>query len=170
MTIQFKNNYYLCGLNQLNYDCLTKICDVMTEKDYKITNNYFNIRYVKRNQWVGQFPLSYRGFCEFNSFENCSRAFWLIMRRYRDVYHIETLTGIIERYAPACENNVPAYIDFVTNYILNREDVFVSTPLLPRDWLLISFAMYEYESGLTLSVAHQFVIKETFRKYFYEKR
>ncbi len=74
-------------------------------------NNPFNIRFNKRNNWLGQIGQK-RGFCEFDSINHGVRAAFVLIKGYieRD---IDTPRKIINRFAPPKENDTIAYLDFV---------------------------------------------------------
>lgn len=75
-------------------------------------NNPLNIRIG--NNWLGE-----REYCtdkEFEQFE-CMlygvRAGFILLKRYIERYHIDTIHEIIHRWAPSSENNTSAYIQTV---------------------------------------------------------
>lgn len=77
----------------------------------KFKNNPLNIRYNALNRWQGMIePLN--GFCQFLSIDFCLRAGYIILRTY---YRngISTYGEIINRYAPACENDTDAYLAYI---------------------------------------------------------
>lgn len=75
-------------------------------------NNPGNIRYSKKNKWLGQIGQS-RGFCKFDDVEYGIRAMLYILRKYVLVHKIFNVYDIIKRYAPASENDVDAYFRYV---------------------------------------------------------
>lgn len=56
-------------------------------------------------------------FEQFESPEYGIRALVKIIRNYRTLYDLETVAGIIGRWAPPHENDTEAYIESVCNYI-----------------------------------------------------
>ena len=79
-------------------------------------NNPFNLRYSKRNTWIGQ-EGSTRGFCDFRMLEYCIRAVCItVMRSYRKLGFL-SVEEIINRYAPSSENDTKNYVNFVCSYI-----------------------------------------------------
>lgn len=77
-------------------------------------NNPLNIRRGQR--WQGLIePQTDPAFCQFVAPVWGLRAGFIILRRYIQVYHLNTITGIISRWAPDSENNTLAYIKYVSN-------------------------------------------------------
>lgn len=72
-------------------------------------NNPLNIRIG--NAWVGEVehPTDNQ-FEQFTSMVYGLRAGFIILRRYIERYHINTIEGIISRWAPNNENNTGRYI------------------------------------------------------------
>lgn len=72
-------------------------------------NNPLNIRIG--NAWVGEVehPTDNQ-FEQFSSMVYGLRAGFIILRRYIERYHINTIEGIISRWAPNNENNTGGYI------------------------------------------------------------
>lgn len=77
-------------------------------------NNPLNIRIG--NAWVGEVehPTDNQ-FEQFTSMVYGLRAGFIILRRYIERYHIDTIEGIISRWAPNCENNTGKYIMAVSS-------------------------------------------------------
>ncbi len=74
-------------------------------------NNPGNIRYVKRNDWIGQIGKD-PDFCMFNNTEKGRRAIKIILKKYAN--RNLTLGQGIAVYAPAEDNNnVKSYIEDV---------------------------------------------------------
>lgn len=76
-------------------------------------NNPLNIRYNPSNFWLGQLNPDTSGFCRFKSLHYGIRAALKILYRYIIVYKLTTLELIVSKWAPACENDVEAYIKSV---------------------------------------------------------
>ena len=74
-------------------------------------NNPFNIRYSKNNRWFGQYGQN-KGFVMFSSLDCGIRAMIIILRNYRK-FGLNTIKGIITRFAPSTENDTDAYLRFV---------------------------------------------------------
>lgn len=114
-------------------------------------NNPFNIRYNKRNNWLGQTGQK-RGFCEFESMQMGVRAAFVLIRGYieRD---IETPRQIITRFAPPKENDTESYIKFVCINDLGdiqlKENFSINT--YENLFFLLS-RMSQFESGTNLSM------------------
>ncbi|ECJ2221568.1 structural protein [Salmonella enterica] len=74
-------------------------------------NNPGNIRWG--DDWRGLVPKSQRtdkDFCQFIKPEYGIRAMIVILRNYQRKHGLNTINGIINRWAPANENNTQAYI------------------------------------------------------------
>ncbi|QHM71555.1 structural protein [Mixta intestinalis] len=77
-------------------------------------NNPGNIRWG--DEWKGLLPEKQRTdkcFCQFRSAEYGIRAMIIILRNYQRKHGLNTINAIIQRWAPASENNTQAYIDSV---------------------------------------------------------
>ncbi|OCA55154.1 structural protein [Photorhabdus namnaonensis] len=77
-------------------------------------NNPGNIRWG--DDWKGLVPESQRtdkSFCQFVSPEYGIRPMVKVIRNYNSKYGINTVSGIIKRWAPPNENNTDAYISHV---------------------------------------------------------
>ncbi|END3473480.1 structural protein [Salmonella enterica] len=77
-------------------------------------NNPGNIR--QGDDWKGLVPKSQRtdkDFCQFTTPEYGIRAMIVILRNYQRKHGLNTISGIINRWAPTNENNTQAYIDSV---------------------------------------------------------
>lgn len=75
-------------------------------------NNVLNIRYNKANDWHGQIGEN-KGFCVFSNIDCGLRAALIILRNYLRI-GVNTPYKIINRFAPACENDTLSYISFVS--------------------------------------------------------
>lgn len=85
----------------------------------KYKNNPANIRYNKKNNWLGQIG-SDNGFCEFATLYYGYRALVILLRNYINVYKLHSVSEIISRFAPACENNTRNYISYVNGFLRSR--------------------------------------------------
>ena len=70
--------------------------------------------------WEGQIGLVEANnaglFCQFQSFNWGIRAGARLLKTYRHKYGLDTIDGIIRRWAPENENNTSAYIEAVAQY------------------------------------------------------
>lgn len=84
-------------------------------------------------------------FKEFESDDWGYRAMFVLLESYRRRYSIDTLRGIITRWAPPLENDTESYIRFVAA----RAEVDADATLLPHDVRLraIVESMSRYERG-----------------------
>lgn len=78
-------------------------------------NNIFNIRHNNINRWIGEISHT-RGFCDFDMVNNCIRAMCIILRTYRLKHNLTTVSAIINRFAPSCENDTDRYIRYVAQF------------------------------------------------------
>lgn len=107
-------------------------------------NNVLNIRNSK-SRWLGSRNGS-KGFVDFVSTGYCIRAgFLLIARSYRKK-GLVTVSDIITRYAPPCENDTSKYIRFVCDKANVRSDV----PLDFASYVCVLSAMCKFETGLDI--------------------
>ncbi len=96
-----------------------------------------------RDQWQGMVGNDGR-FIIFDSVYYGIRAGARIMRNYRDKYGLNTVTGIINRWAPPSDNNpTDNYIKFVAS----RAGVGADTPLSMADYPKVIAAMIHFENG-----------------------
>lgn len=111
-----------------------------------VFNNLFNIRYSSRNRWKGQIGQS-RGFVEFIDVKYAVRAIAiLLLRTYRQL-GLDTIRGIITRYAPPEDDNpTERYIEFCTAYMNMSGRSDVSLTRLDEYVSLIS-AIQRFELG-----------------------
>lgn len=116
-------------------------------------NNPGNLRWDGKSQWQGMTGVDPQGFVQFASPEAGQRAAAINLANQQKLHGINTLTGLIQKYAPASDNNDPAaYIARVAqqtgldpNAPLNLSDPSVQAKILP--------AMFGVESGGTPSPA-----------------
>ena len=71
-------------------------------------------------------------FSQFSTPEYGIRAMFKILKTYDNKYNLNTIEGIINRWAPPIENDTESYIDFVSSKVgkdrsevLDQEDSFV---------------------------------------------
>lgn len=83
-------------------------------------NNPGNIDYNPNNKWKGLNPKSQeldKRFCVFISPEYGIRALMVLLRSYEKRYGLNTVKGLINRWAPSCENNTCAYANHVAKVL-----------------------------------------------------
>ena len=115
-------------------------------------NNPLNIR-KSADKWQGLSTLQEdREFFKFVSMEwGWRAAFVILCRTYYGKYGLKTIRDIVSRWAPAKENNTPAYIRHVSDYTGIGPDRDLGDPQThPTNWLLIGYAMAVMENGKTL--------------------
>lgn len=74
--------------------------------------NPFNIRFSSSNNWRGQIG-SKRGFCEFSHLDYGLRAGFKLLINYIYYKKLDTVSKVINRFAPCNENNTDKYISIV---------------------------------------------------------
>lgn len=80
-------------------------------------NNPLNIRLAPDNPWQGEVrPSQDKSFCQFRTMAYGYRAAMKLLRNYRERYGLNTIRGIIGRWAPPEENDTEAYIEAVCRY------------------------------------------------------
>ncbi|WP_429761600.1 structural protein [Vibrio wakamikoensis] len=89
-------------------------------------NNPLNIR-ISNNAWTGKVtPSKDKAFETFSHSKYGFRAATKLIRNYQNLYGLNTLQGIISRFAPKSDNNdTDNYVQFVAG----RLNVGASTPL-----------------------------------------
>ncbi|HHP3381861.1 TPA: structural protein [Salmonella enterica subsp. enterica serovar Muenchen] len=111
-------------------------------------NNPGNIRWG--DDWKGLVPKSQRtdkDFCQFITPEYGIRAMIVILRNYQRKHDLNTITGIINRWAPTNENNTQAYIDSVAKSTGVTPDQFVHTDD-SRFMMKLLQAIIRHENGV----------------------
>lgn len=111
-------------------------------------NNPGNIRWG--DDWKGLVPKSQRtdkDFCQFITPEYGIRAMIVILRNYQRKHGLNTITGIINRWAPTSENNTQAYIDSVAKATDTAPDQFVHTDD-SRFMMKLLQAIIRHENGV----------------------
>lgn len=79
-------------------------------------NNPGNIR-ISNSPWKGKIsPNTDGAFEQFDTMENGIRALLVILRTYRNKYHLCAVDTIIKRFAPSNENDTVAYIKSVCDH------------------------------------------------------
>jgi hypothetical protein len=81
-------------------------------------NNPGNIR--KGTEWKGETQGHDPAFETFTSVEYGIRAIFKLIDTYIKKYNLETVQGIIARYAPAFENQTANYINSVVRYMVEH--------------------------------------------------
>ena len=83
--------------------------------------NPANIR--KGSNWIGlSVDQNDREFCTFKDMVFGVRALLVLLRTYKYKYDCVTLREVINRFAPACENNTWAYMNYVRDYLKGYTD------------------------------------------------
>lgn len=72
--------------------------------------NPLNIRNSNSYKWEGQIGQDSENFCIFKSMVYGVRAAFGLLRSYNHNHKIDTIRGIISRWAPPSENNTESYI------------------------------------------------------------
>ena len=87
-------------------------------------NNPFNMDFnpaaFERDPWRGECGLEDHSSPRFTTFESPVygiRAGVKLIRNYKRLYGLDTVRGILDRFAPAVENNTDAYINHVAGAI-----------------------------------------------------
>ncbi|HEA0341613.1 TPA: structural protein [Salmonella enterica] len=111
-------------------------------------NNPGNIRWG--DDWKGLVPKSQRtdkDFCQFITPEYGIRAMIVILRNYQRKHGLNTISGIINRWAPTNENNTQAYIDSVAKSTGVTPDQFIHTDD-SRFMMKLLQAIIRHENGV----------------------
>lgn len=111
--------------------------------------NPFNIR-VSRNPWLGKLPAAVRTDKEFEQFDTMwhgVRAGVLLLRNYVKKQKLDTVKKIIYRFAPPNENDIQAYLSYLSFRYL-PPDTYIMVPSVA--FAQLCCAIMEYESGYKL--------------------
>ena len=82
------------------------------DKPNSDTNNVGNIRHVNHVRWKGQTGYNKSGFVVFDTSQNAFRAMFILLTSYVK-RGVNSLSRIINVYAPPNENDTDKYIDYV---------------------------------------------------------
>lgn len=124
-------------------------------------NNPLNIRRVKGFPWKGErAEISDRSFVEFVNLEFGIRAACKLLKNYRVLYGINTIKGIINRWAPETENNTADYILKVAGETGIERNRFLNTN---RNYAKVIRAMARIESNMDISVAEILLIMNKYQ-------
>lgn len=116
-----------------------------------IFHNPLNIRYTAnsaKNPWKGQTGFwegTHGKFVKFDTDENGFRAAAYLLRKYAKE-GVNTLAGIINKWAPPNENDTSKYLAFVTKQL---KLLTPYTPIASTQWPLLLQAMAKMETGKT---------------------
>ena len=122
------------------------------------TLNPFNIRYSYTFTWKGQLETKQNGFCTFNTIGAGIRAGYCLLSNYL-VHGHNTVSRIVNRYAPSTENDTKKYIKYVVDKInqscpaFKGKDINADTPLTITYMPYLSAAILAYESGIDFGYA-----------------
>ena len=112
-------------------------------------NNPLNIRRSK-DKWKGMRAVqSDAQFVQFESLEwGWRAAFYLLTRTYYHKYRLYTIRAIVQKWAPAIENNTKAYIANVSRLTGIGPDEPIGIPSdQPARWMALGVAMAIQENG-----------------------
>ena len=112
-------------------------------------NNPLNIRRSK-DKWKGMRAVqSDAQFVQFESLEwGWRAAFYLLTRTYYHKYRLFTIRAIVQKWAPAIENNTKAYINNVSRLTGIDPDEPLGIPSeKPSRWIALGTAMAIQENG-----------------------
>lgn len=115
-------------------------------------NNPLNIRIG--NKWLGETSENTDGvFEQFTKMEYGVRAAFILLRRYINRYHLNTIPQIISRWAPRNENHTEKYIEYVCSFMA----VSPTTKIAFEDkgkmlYLVHAMAIYECGQSIPLQV------------------
>jgi len=82
-------------------------------------------------------------FSQFSTPEYGIRAMFKILKTYNNKYNLNTIEGIINRWAPPIENDTEAYIDFVSSKVGKNS----SEVLNEKDYISLVQAIIHMENG-----------------------
>ncbi len=127
-------------------------------------NNPLNIRRNPAIKWKGaRVPVTDEKFEEFTTLEYGFRAACVLVRSYLNRRLCSCLYEIISRWAPAKENNVAAYVTFVSNVSGVEPRAKLNYTTHKKSIIRIVRAMAIYENGV--SYAHLFPLDLVSRAY-----
>ena len=135
------NTFYFLAALALGVAFMSKSSSKIT-RGFK-NNNPFNIKKTSE-AWKGLAPVqSDDVFFVFDSMSWGVRAGYRILKTYKDKYGINTIEGIIKRFAPSSENPTKQYIEFVSK----RVGVGPLKQLTDDEVLKVGEAIIAFENG-----------------------
>ena len=102
-----------------------------------VNKNPGNIRKSK-DEWVGEIDGNDESFKTFQEMGYGIRALLVIFLRYQQKYHLKTIRGLINRYAPPNENETNTYVTNVAAILGIDPDKEID--LLTQPWILEKLA------------------------------
>ena len=106
-------------------------------------NNPGNIRHGIDWDGLDEDQAKDEEFAQFSTPEYGIRAMFKILKTYDNKYNLNTIEGIINRWAPPIENDTESYIDFVSSKVgKDRSEV-----LDQEDYILLVEAIIHMENG-----------------------
>ncbi|MGL1956293.1 MAG: hypothetical protein OCD00_03100 [Colwellia sp.] len=114
-----------------------------TRTPFNVRNkNPLNITAPRKKYWKGQTGLSGR-FAVFDTIENGFRAAYRNLLTYKKAHGLDTISGIINRWAPSNENPTQDYI----NYLANELMIMPDETLQSSDYAPLILAMSVFEGA-----------------------
>jgi len=110
-------------------------------------NNPGNIEFNAANDWEGQIGVELVGgrFAAFESMKSGVRALSILLINYYERYGLNTVTAIINRWAPSDENDTGSYIASVSNAMgVSPFEVF---ELNEKNLTNLTAAIIKHENG-----------------------
>lgn len=111
-------------------------------------NNPLNIRYNPANAWHGQKGQDDKGFVIFNTLQDGINAAAKVLKTYVTRHKCNNVELIVSRWAPACENDVEAYIETVCRLTGYDRKVTLTYHQLTMIDLIIAMARVESQMQL----------------------
>lgn len=110
-------------------------------------NNPFNIK-KGSSQWVGKISGNDSVFETFDTMEHGVRAGFKLLNTYNKRYGLNTIRGILNRFAPTTENPTEKYIAFVSSQTGISPDEPISTD---NQIMSVGSAIIRFENGRSIS-------------------
>lgn len=107
-------------------------------------NNPLNIRGSNAFKWQGEIDRDYQDFVIFDSPDSGFRAAGRTLKTYRDKHGLNTIHGIVGRWAPPNENNTESYINSVSKKTGIEKNTVIETE---QQYAKIVAAMAYHENG-----------------------
>lgn len=121
-------------------------------------NNPGNIRWDKKTQWLGQIGVDDKGFVIFSQPQYGIRAIARTLTNYEKLHGLNTVRGIIGRWAPPKENITAAYIRSVSSKLgvspdepLNLQEIMpvLVSAIIHHENGKQPYTMTELETGIS---------------------
>ena len=108
-------------------------------------NNWLNIRYNAKNDWLGQDTPDEGGYARFKDPLYSLRAADIILTNYGEKHGLTTVKNVVERWAPQADNNPTSeYVNYVADRLgLSPDEEINTSDPVTREKLIAAMVPFE---------------------------